>query len=71
MATADLEAELKKDTFKMDADSEKKITNMVIKLLEDNSNQVQELVVKWYVFLPYSKEKNGMSNLSILSTSEN
>jgi cullin-associated NEDD8-dissociated protein 1 len=49
MATADLFAELNKETFKMDADSEKKITTMVLKLLEDNSNQVQELVVKWYV----------------------
>lgn len=46
MATADLEVELKKDTFKMDADSEKKLTTMVLKLLEDNSNQVQELAVK-------------------------
>ncbi len=48
MATADLVVELNKDTFKMDADSEKKITTMILKLLEDNSNQVQELAVKWY-----------------------
>jgi len=46
MATADLVVELNKDSFKMDADSEKKITTMVLKLLEDNSNQVQELAVK-------------------------
>jgi len=46
MATADLVVELNKDSFKMDADSEKKITTMVLKLLEDNSNVVQELAVK-------------------------
>jgi len=46
MATADLVNELQKEGFKMDADSEKKLTSMVLKLLEDNSNQVQELVVK-------------------------
>lgn len=49
MATADLVVELNKDTFKIDADSEKKLVNAVLKLLEDNSNQVQELVVKWCV----------------------
>jgi cullin-associated NEDD8-dissociated protein 1 len=47
MATADLVVELDKDTFKLDADSEKRLTAMVLKLLEDNSNQVQELAVKW------------------------
>jgi len=46
MATNDLVVELQKESFKMDADSEKKLTSMVLKLLEDNSNQVQELVVK-------------------------
>lgn len=46
MATVDLSTELSKDTFKMDADSEKKLTSMVLKLLEDNSNQVQEVAVK-------------------------
>jgi cullin-associated NEDD8-dissociated protein 1 len=47
MATADLVVELNKDSFKLDADSEKKLTTSVLKLLEDNSNQVQELAVKW------------------------
>jgi len=46
MATADLVVELNKDTFKLDADSEKKLTKKILELLEDNSNQVQELVVK-------------------------
>jgi len=46
MALADLGAELQKDTFKMDADSEKKITESVLRLLSDNSNQVQEQAVK-------------------------
>lgn len=50
MATADLVTELEKDTFRMDADSEKKITQSVLKLLEDSSNQVQEIAVKWFVF---------------------
>jgi hypothetical protein len=47
MATADLVTELNKDSFKLDADSEKKLTVAVLKLLEDSSNQVQELVIKW------------------------
>jgi len=46
MATADLVTELNKDSFKLDADGEKKLTAAVLKLLEDNSNQVQELAVK-------------------------
>eukprot|EP01119_Soliformovum_irregulare_P025203 TRINITY_DN9265_c1_g3_i1.p1 TRINITY_DN9265_c1_g3~~TRINITY_DN9265_c1_g3_i1.p1 ORF type:complete len:1236 (-),score=487.10 TRINITY_DN9265_c1_g3_i1:55-3762(-) len=46
MATADLVAELNKDTFKIDADYEKKLTTKVLQLLEDNSNTVQELVVR-------------------------
>jgi hypothetical protein len=49
MATADLAAELQKESFKIDSDSEKRITVSMLKLLEDNSNQVQELVVKWCV----------------------
>ena len=48
MATADLVVELNKESFKLDADSEKKLTTSVLKLLEDNSNQVQELAVKWF-----------------------
>lgn len=47
MATADLVTELNKDTFKLEADSEKKLVPAILKLLEDNSNTVQELVVKW------------------------
>lgn len=46
MATADLVTELNKDGFKLDPDSEKKLTQAVLKLIEDNSNQVQELAVK-------------------------
>jgi cullin-associated NEDD8-dissociated protein 1 len=47
MATADLVTELNKEAFKLDPDSEKKLTTQLLKLLEDNSNQVQELAVKW------------------------
>eukprot|EP01116_Phalansterium_solitarium_P021844 TRINITY_DN6977_c0_g1_i1.p1 TRINITY_DN6977_c0_g1~~TRINITY_DN6977_c0_g1_i1.p1 ORF type:complete len:1273 (-),score=515.03 TRINITY_DN6977_c0_g1_i1:141-3881(-) len=46
MATADLVTELNKESFKLDADSEKRLTANVLKLLEDSSNQVQELAVK-------------------------
>lgn len=46
MATADLVTELNKDSFKLEADSEKKLVPAILKLLEDNSNTVQELVVK-------------------------
>lgn len=47
MATVDLVAELQKGNFKLDIDSEKKITSKILDLLQDNSNQVQELAVKW------------------------
>ncbi|PRP86551.1 HEAT repeat-containing protein [Planoprotostelium fungivorum] len=46
MALVDLSAELQKDNFKMDAESEKKVTDAVLKLLDDVSNQVQEQAVK-------------------------
>eukprot|EP01090_Pellita_catalonica_P023354 TRINITY_DN955_c0_g1_i2.p1 TRINITY_DN955_c0_g1~~TRINITY_DN955_c0_g1_i2.p1 ORF type:complete len:1220 (+),score=270.34 TRINITY_DN955_c0_g1_i2:48-3707(+) len=46
MALSDLIAELEKDTFKMDVDSEKKICASIIKLLDDSSGDVQGLTVK-------------------------
>jgi len=47
MATNDLILELKKPTFRVDAPTETKMVNSVLKLLEDNSSEVQNLVVKW------------------------
>ena len=48
MATSDLLAELSKETFKPDSDGERKICKCVIKLLNDQSSDVQGLAVKWY-----------------------
>ena len=50
MATNDFVAELAKESFKLDADSEKKLTTQVLRLVEDKSSQVQELAVKWFFF---------------------
>jgi len=47
MATNDLILELKKPTFRVDGPTETKMVNSVLKLLEDNSSEVQNLVVKW------------------------
>lgn len=51
MASSDLLTELGKDTFKLDTDSEKRLTQMLLKLLEDRSGDVQGIAVKWYVAL--------------------
>lgn len=48
MASSDLLTELGKDTFKLDSDSEKRLTQMLLKLLEDRSGDVQGMAVKWY-----------------------
>lgn len=47
MATNDLMSELKKDTFRVDTPTETKMVSSVLKLLEDNNSEVQNLVVKW------------------------
>ena len=49
MATSDLLAELSKETFKPDSDGERKICKCVLKLLNDQSSDVQGLAVKWCV----------------------
>jgi len=46
MATADLLTELNKEGFKLDADGEKRLSSQLLKLVEDSSNQVQEIAVK-------------------------
>ena len=55
MATSDLLAELSKETFKPDSDGERKICKCVLKLLNDQSSDVQGLAVKWCVPQPTSQ----------------
>ena len=47
MATNDLMSELKKETFRVDTPTETKMVVSVLKLIEDNNGEVQNLVVKW------------------------
>jgi cullin-associated NEDD8-dissociated protein 1 len=47
MATSDLLNELQKDTFKVDADLEKKLTVALLAQLEDASGDISGLAVKW------------------------
>ena len=47
MATSDLLSELQKDSFKPDTDGERKICKALLKLLHDQSSDVQGLAVKW------------------------
>ncbi|XP_064651957.1 cullin-associated NEDD8-dissociated protein 1-like [Lineus longissimus] len=46
MATNDLMVELQKDSIKLDDDSERKIVQMLLRLLEDKNGEVQNLAVK-------------------------
>jgi len=46
MATNDLMTELQKDNIKLDDDSEKKVVKMLLRLLEDNNGEVQNLAVR-------------------------
>jgi hypothetical protein len=46
MATSDLLAELSKDTFKPDSDGERKMCKCLLKLINDQSSDVQSLAVK-------------------------
>ncbi|XP_039137910.1 cullin-associated NEDD8-dissociated protein 1 [Dioscorea cayenensis subsp. rotundata] len=46
MATSDLLGELSKDMFKVDADLESKLTNIILKQLEDAAGDVSGLAVK-------------------------
>lgn len=49
MATNDLMTELQKGSIKLDDDSEKKVVQSVLKLVEDKNGEVQNLAVKWSV----------------------
>ncbi len=48
MALSDLLNELKKDTFKLDSDNEKKVCNGIVQLFDDPSGDVQGMAVKWF-----------------------
>ena len=47
MATSDLIAEMQTDTFSIDAAGQKKLVAQVLELLDDTSNDVQEIAAKW------------------------
>ncbi|MCP9262800.1 Cullin-associated NEDD8-dissociated protein 1 [Dirofilaria immitis] len=46
MATNDLIVELQNDSIKLDDESERRVVNMVVRLLEDKNGEVQNLAVK-------------------------
>lgn len=46
MATNDLMTELQKENIKLDEDSERKVTKMLLRLLEDKNGEVQNLAVR-------------------------
>ena len=46
MATSDLLAELSKDTFKPDSDGERRMCKCLLKLINDQSSDVQSLADK-------------------------
>ena len=52
MATSDLCAELQKDV-RIDATMERRICTAVLKQLDDTSNDVQSIAVKWCAHIPF------------------
>ena len=46
MACNDLITELKKDVLKLDEEAEKRVAQMLLKLLQDKNGEVQNLAVK-------------------------
>jgi len=46
MSTNDLMTGIRKDSVKLDDDSERKIIKMLLKLLQDKNGEVQNLAVK-------------------------
>lgn len=49
MATSDLLQELKKDTIRMDVETEKKICRVVLQQMQDISGDISNLAIKWWV----------------------
>ena len=70
MATSDLLAELSKETFKPDSDGERKICKCVLKLLNDQSSDVQGLAVKWCVPCPPSSPGRVRVAGSVMASSD-
>lgn len=50
MATNDLMTELQNDSIKLDDDSERKVVQSVLRLVEDKNGEVQNLAVRWWVW---------------------
>ena len=48
MATNDLMTELQRDSIKLDDDSERRVVQAVLRLVEDKNGEVQNLAVRWY-----------------------
>jgi hypothetical protein len=48
MATSDLLNELQKDNFKLDSDTERKVSQIVLQQLDDASGDISGLAVKWF-----------------------
>ena len=74
MATNDLMTELQKDSIKLDDDSEKKVVQSILKLVEDKNGEVQNLAVKWLVafLIPLSSLSSILCFIcSLLSTWSN
>ena len=67
MATSDLLAELSKETFKPDSDGERKICKCVLKLLNDQSSDVQGLAVKWCAPQPRPPAKTHRAGVACLA----
>ena len=67
MATSDLLAELSKETFKPDSDGERKICKCVLKLLNDQSSDVQGLAVKWCAPQPRQPRRIALASSASLT----
>lgn len=48
MALYDLNTELQKESFRIDESSQRQLAEVVLKLLDDSSSEVQGMAVKWY-----------------------
>jgi hypothetical protein len=48
MSAADLMEMMKRPDWKRDNDQEKKLCELILKLLDDSSGDVSSLAVKWY-----------------------
>ena len=49
MATSDLLAELQKDTIRLDTDTERRVSDVVLQKMHDSAGEISELAVKWCV----------------------